>query len=553
MKRSICGILVLLCIFLYVLPVSAVSYTTYRLETAELSLELPDSLTVITRDNFQDMRDKLLDQGLSPSLFLDFMYDSAIHLNAWSKGISYEITYSQTPDPTAVDFYQYSDRELELMIPEIELGYSAQGLLVDSCTLYLHPQVKFFKVQSEGVISGKMSYNMQYYASLDKKTINVILYSYDTPITEEMESMMDRIVDSMVFDELPKHSLKPDYTYTDPATGAYFIVPGDWIQKSVADGTGSVRFISPEDPTVAITYESQDLWGQWSENQRAGRKRSDISITRLSSSEAAEILGFSMDQTQKVSYSGMPYYQYDDDTSVITATLQNGYRYAFTLSSPADSEALSALESILATTGYPIAEPETEASSDAAAIAPLPALPKGGDKEAASASIKILLSVMIAAAACLLPIVIFRFAVKRMPMAPQKARWVTLIYTLCTALLMAGILYKLNAISAGIAALLMGIANYWLLTAGYQEIPYTPQFAPLPPSSEQESAASVGSPAPADSYPPPCLHTHADGQESSAAQPLLQCPHCGAVLAADSRFCSSCGKPLPTPLDEDQR
>lgn len=146
-----------------------------------------------------------------------------------------------------------------------------------------------------------------------------------------------------------------------------------------------------------------------------------------------------------------------------------------------------------------------------------------------------------------LPLMIYRFGVRRSPMERRKARKLVLIWQIAVfwmvKLLIRWIfeMFETDVWDGWLWAVVCGFVNYFLLTRGGKKKarPAPAKVGPLPaadPAPEPDDAQAAG---PADTRP---ADTQADTQAApNQLPPVLFCRHCGARLRSDSLYCHQCG------------
>ena len=146
-----------------------------------------------------------------------------------------------------------------------------------------------------------------------------------------------------------------------------------------------------------------------------------------------------------------------------------------------------------------------------------------------------------------LPLMIYRFGVRRSPMERRKARKLVLIWQIAVfwmvKLLIRWIfaMFETDVWDGWLWAVVCGFANYFLLTRGGKKKarPAPAKVGPLPaadPAPEPDDAQAAP---PADTRP---ADTQADTQAApNKLPPILFCRHCGARLRSDSLYCHQCG------------
>lgn len=165
------------------------------------------------------------------------------------------------------------------------------------------------------------------------------------------------------------------------------------------------------------------------------------------------------------------------------------------------------------------------------------------------------------------PIAIYRYWIKKEPIAPKKAKKITIIYGVCAFFVMSLLIFAINGEgAAGIAIVLWSYVNYRILTGGKAADPTAEENGgeetPLLIATENAEAiierkSAQGEEIVAKSEEAPiaaeptfasigespsaiCEKEETKGEEAEVQQKLY-CRKCGKQLPIDSNFCSSCG------------
>ena len=338
--------LILLALFvLMALPAEcyASGAAKYDLPDLGLSMALPDYYYVLSRDI--STSDPVLTLfGMSREECISSLESSNVYLDAFDQDLSTEIVISMTENLIS-DLNLLPDSTIDLMISTLSETYSGYGATVTETEYYQHKQAKFLVLSVTQDSESGTVYGIQYYTIYDCKAINVVLHSFDGPVTALEKKLIKTIVDSIEFESAP---ITPEpapnteaFVYTDPETETTFTVPENWETSELSKPreTIDVKFVSTDKEAV-VMYGSIDAWSQFTAAERAGTKRADCDMTALSDDdlkEFASLVGAADGAYMRKTISGTDYCLIQTKNSQgslsvpITAyfTVNNGYIYFF--------------------------------------------------------------------------------------------------------------------------------------------------------------------------------------------------------------------------------
>lgn len=517
----------------------ATNTNTYRLDALGMRVEIPDNYIVFTR-NVQDDDPNLSLYGLTKEDMLSAMETRDIYLNAWDENATFEIVVTMT-ESSLGDFNQLSDTELLTLASSLETVYDAAGVTYLRSEIYQNDQTKFLKIYINQPNDGITVYGVQYYTVYNGKAINLTLQSYEGMIDAAKESAMQNIVYSAHFDRDPVLSETPaataSFTYTDENSGVTFTVPANWVEAPMNQERYylDAKFTSNLEEGLSIfftcedVYASEELWSDLSEAERNALTRSDIDNSIFTKSDIAELFGCEADEVSMVFYRGKEYFRvetvssattYGIDISVPMTNLvrcENGYIYLFQFNGHEDHPYFGDFEALVSSVEYPADGMQTDLTAN------------------------LILNLLATIAIYSLPIILYRYAIKREPVGRSKAKKITIIYGICAFIVMSILIFAINGSgAAGGAILLWSWVNYRVLIGGAKpaqepaaDTPEQPLQLPTDRVDFTEAGAQT-------EMPPPELPAAAP-VEKTAAKAIRYCHKCGARLPLDGLFCSQCG------------
>lgn len=279
-------------------------------------------------------------------------------------------------------------------------------------------------------------------------------------------------------------------------------------------------------------YESEEFRAEWSKSELRPLTRAAVNNDLFTKTDVVETFGCEKNDVSIVSVGGKEYYRVDTVMSgnvyglrasspvVCYLRCENGFLYLFLFSGSGESPYFQDFESLLSSAVYPEFD-DTGAESRSVLIA--------------------LLWTLFIAVIYSVPIIIYRYAVKRQPIEKKKAKIISLLYGIIAALAVLALLAFRTGWILATFLLLWSWVNYRILTG------------------------SLGKGVPAGG---PTIESSAWGQMNTLAYPLSAmeemptygendsisfCHHCGSKLVSGSKFCRKCGTKIPVLEKKDQQ
>lgn len=261
--------------------------------------------------------------------------------------------------------------------------------------------------------------------------------------------------------------------YTDSTTGVSFTVPQGWCESPLSEERQyiKVKYLTESKDGASIQFGYGDLWGEMSESDRVGYSRSDFNHSAMMESFTKEeilqmmgydSLGAEIDSTY---YNGNEYLKitintemslFDVSTNVTMITLlrfDNGYGYQFVYGGLAEYNHFSEFETMMNSVKYKTIEVstnETVYDDDIISV----------DDSGININFpNLILSIIITIAIYSLPIIIYRYVIRKQAVSEKKAKKITIIYGICAFFVMA---ICLGAAPGG-AILFWSFVNYKVL------------------------------------------------------------------------------------------
>ena len=248
-------------------------------------------------------------------------------------------------------------------------------------------------------------------------------------------------------------------TYTDPKTGATFVVPEGWTVDTInleeAANFYQVKYVSQKDPGSSFLYSSADLWSSMSESKRSGHTRSEIDSAYIyeEGSMLESLVNLAPDQGITIDPSDIRLVTFGEKEFIeipeiqemagirISTTLfwyiENGYSYNFPFGSTSD-QATQDFHSVLSSLQIPPAEASGSGSTGSGQSDEMVET----YKRLLTNSCLFLLELGVTFLLYALPFVIYRNAIRKRPVNKKVLVLILIIlYELVTWILFNGALF----------------------------------------------------------------------------------------------------------------
>ncbi len=539
-KWILCG---LLCC---ALPLVALAENDiYYLDEPGLTIELGGDFMAFTR-GVQEDDPNLTKIGLSREEFLSLMREQNAYLVAWDESLDKELLVSVVEVP-ANDLNQFSDTQTGFLLAIIKGIYENAGIDFLQSDTYSTKQAKFARVQFAGDDGIEAFYGLQYVTIRDGKLINIALRSYDGPLRASQKGFLQRIVDRVVFDAPlkpePEPVRTPAFLFTDPTSGIAFTVPANWQEEPMTEEREylDAKFVSTLDAGLSMFYSCADLWSELSEAEKSLLPRALCDSSAFTGAEIARILGYAEDEFSVVSIAGDQYYSVQtvlletfygipvEVPATMMARIENGYLFLFQFAGATDNAHYNDFRALMNSVDFSGVHGNETLEEDLTRLY----------------WIEILFALVVTIAIYSLPILLYRYVIRRRPMGRRKAKRVAIVYGAVAFVAMSCLIAYINGGSAAIGAVfLWSWVNYKTLTSGKKRgqsrarstrVKVRPQGA-----QAREAFGNSARSAPAQK-------THAGGTSVARKTPpfreaiVVFCHKCGNRLAPGSAFCNRCG------------
>ena len=578
--RKITAILIAMLLIICRPVVSAAS--TYQLSDPNIQIDIPDDLYVFTRNTSANDR-QLADLGISWTELQEMLKSQNAYLVAYDIETGDEISVI-VKSTIITDFGASSDSSLEIIASAMISTLSNQNILASSHNIYSHPQTKFIKLNTS--VRNTDVVGVQYLTVYDGKLLNIMFRAENNGITADKQKRLEKIVDSIYFNDLPLLSdlpqaeSTPSFTYQDEKSGVSFTVPANWSRSETNQDNQyiDVSFTRNGDSSVMMLYGSVDAWNEMSDRERFGLTRKECNSDAITEAQLEQLTLMSTlsnpsanTSIRKFTYNGLTYFKLTITTELLGASmhatsmiyLDNGWMYQFQFIGMENNELYADFETLLDSVIYPdsvtSAAPVISGAADSSEIE-LPykdsaEMPDFSDGDSSGLP-NLLITLLITMPLYSIPVLVYRFIFKREPCDPYTgigfvitSSFICVVIVSIPAMMMGGSWFTLLGLS------LWSVVGYMILTAGYTSPvsqSYTEQFAETMPDFQPDVESAEPS---MTQFNEAELASRPDTESSELSSPpqlnSVFCRKCGAKLPEDSIFCGICGARIISDQSDD--
>lgn len=203
MKRNIALICVLLSLLLF--PIRCMADSTTSIDALGFSLSLPSDLYVFTQDTSESSTAwKAFD--LNPSVFIEFLKDNNIYLDAVAADVSYEIVIIGRERQSYKELFNlnlYEDEQiLDLLGSSDSSAAESLGLTFESESIYKVGDIKYISSLGTQKTDGQIVWIKSYMSVVNGKYFQIMLRSYTGALSSQQEKLIKEVVDSVHFKEI---------------------------------------------------------------------------------------------------------------------------------------------------------------------------------------------------------------------------------------------------------------------------------------------------------------------------------------------------------------
>lgn len=493
MKHILSAALVI-CLFFCLLPLPAAANNACYLKDVGIHVSIPDEFTVLTQDLDPD-DPNLAAAGIDGDWLVSNMQKNHIYLDAIHQDASCEITIT-VKETDLEDFSNLSDKAMESMADQLleVLSYLEIKPVYSKSVRYGQAKYAKFYMSNDG------SHNVTYLTVHCGRNVAIGLNSLTGEIDPRQEAFLEAVVESIRYETPPllRKTIQqtPSFVYNDPMSLLSFTVPENWVSTDIkGESSGfTEKFVSAENKTAVILYGCHDAYPDEQEiAEYSFRERYLLVCDTLDNTSIEwyieEMYGKDDPAISMTTYGEHEYYlvEYDVpdtyplDNSLFLIRNDHGIIYTFYFSLGRDDPHFSDFEDLISSANY-FTPPERQSL------------------EAEVLLTVYLIWIVVMAMICILPIIIYRYVIRKAPVDRKKGRMVTIVCSIISALIFVPVFMLLNQPQTALfAAIVLGIVNYWILITG--------------------------------TYP----------ESGGTSEFVCYCSQCGAKISAESYFCHICG------------
>ncbi|MBQ9393077.1 MAG: hypothetical protein IJU18_03685 [Oscillospiraceae bacterium] len=471
--------------------------TTYSVPGTDLYVTVPDDLIVFTRD-VKAGDTNLARSGLTAKDVKSAMEEGGYYLMGWDQIASFEFHLTLEDAPGVGSYREYSREELEEGLgSEMRESFAAIGATLRTMEFYDHPQELMIVTEFDLPEDYDASCGLQYNVCHNERVYNLTMLVYKGSITDRHRTIMRSMAESLVFDVggAGEAETTNAFTYKDELTGTTFTVPADWTQQDEAASGARATFFYNSDSNAIISYNSADIWSEMSPAERLGSSRAEADNRILQDWDLPELVGAPADKTEieEVTYGGKTFqkitFDYMQEETAIPMTvllaMDHGYLYVFS-AHVVTRQRMSDLIAMVGSVKYGDVVPESDAQLDSPEAALGFVHDLLGQIDWALLIRQTILSWLITLAACALPILLYRYVIRKDVLKPKKAKKVTIFYALGVFVAVtAGLYLWFRGMAPPLAVVLWSFVNYRVLAG-----PKAVRLANLQEDAKPEAAAA---------------------------------------------------------------
>ncbi|MCI7792550.1 MAG: hypothetical protein MR531_17570 [Lachnospiraceae bacterium] len=251
--------------------------TEVTIEEAEISMQLPTSCYLLKQNIAED--DPYLQKvGGDREKIQNYYKEAGIVLNAIAQDDSYEIAVTMNENSNISYMYNMqslTEEEIQEFADTIQSTYVSYGYTVDGYELYETEHASYVVFRFEQLYEEQKVQCRQYYTIRDSRIYNILLRSYIGEVTQDMETMIAQVIDSIVFTESDD-----GITYKNEDNGVSFCLESGWkkAQSKQDEQYVQAQYVHTTELGESIQFFCMDLWGNMDSLHQLTNTREELTM-----------------------------------------------------------------------------------------------------------------------------------------------------------------------------------------------------------------------------------------------------------------------------------
>jgi len=455
---------------------SAVSYTV---KEAGLTLDIPSNMIVFTQEtdssdpNFAKFK-------LNPDDFKANLKENSVFLAIWETDTMNEIMIKVAPYDDNMDFGNLSDAEYQEYTLIMKKAIEGDGFTVQRFERAENNQANFIKFPLSKPEADYTRNVVQYLTLNGHISVSISIESLDGPLTPDEEYQFGSLVSNATFQTNYKQNATAlSFPYSNYEDEISFILPDGWEETNpeLENSTLKSVFSATDGTGNWIAYHTENIYNKMTDEGKLNYL--DLDCNHLTKEQLVGLLPSIQGDVTFKTYKGTQYFRtitsyipdFVGSTTPINVTqfgcIRNGIYYSFLFNGVSNSANDKDLQQILKSVVFltPAWETtETEESTEASEAEDTT------QKSAPFSPKDFSWNVLITIFFYFVPVLLYRYGIRKKPLQPKHAMFVTMIYGFVVFLLAVILLMFRSNTKPSIGTIVVwSFVNYFLLQKGHQK------------------------------------------------------------------------------------
>ncbi|MGI5850361.1 MAG: hypothetical protein ACOX8Q_09940 [Christensenellales bacterium] len=273
--------------------------------------------------------------------------------------------------------------------------------------------------------------------------------------------------------------------YSNDVAQIKYTVPTGWSKEAMNKGREILKekYINNDSGGIeVILFGYADVWGVATPEERQGWTREEFNNSIFSNSDIAEMYGLNEKSISIKTYNNVKYYLFSLSQAVtelgysieaeqkVLIRFHNGFLYYFSYAAPKGmDDHYSDFEEMVSSVKY-LSESSQLPTDPVKQVSTVAGKSTVNNSSLRFSAESLLLSLILTISIYSLPIVIYRYGIRKKPVDSKKAKKITIIYGICSFIVMTIILYFLGNATVGGAIIFWSFINYRILISGIDKM-----------------------------------------------------------------------------------